>query len=74
MILDNKPMLAAVLGAATNFTNLDRLLPLPDIVHWGVAGAAADVYHDGLKTPDKQMAMCAAAGVAGGLAMSFLRG
>ena len=53
-------------GVVRRMTNTDTLLPLPPIVHYAAAGAAADYYCKGSVQPDSVTAMAAATALAGG--------
>jgi hypothetical protein len=56
-------------GAACRVTGADRLLPLPNFVHWFVAGALTDIYC-GTSTDPYQWAKCGVGGLLGGFAAS----
>ena len=68
----NQRYMAGAAGFVTAITGLDRLLPLPPVVHYAVAGAATDAYCQGTVELNQQLAMCAVGGIIGGVVGSFL--
>ena len=73
----NRAGLAAAYGAISSVTGLDRLFQgfgAPPLVHWALAGAAADYQCRGGPVFDQDYAMNMAYGAGGGLAVSFLLG
>lgn len=61
-------------GAVTSATGLDRLLPLPSIVHTALAGAGANYYCKKTLVLDQEYAMSMAFGVMGGVVAGAIMG
>ena len=58
---------SAAAGALVAYQGLDRVLPLPPIVHYAVGGVAIDALCRGrdVMSPNQEVLISAAAGVAG---------
>ena len=66
---------AVMAGAGSAVLGIDRALPLPSAVHWGLAGVLVDQYCKGRVIPSdiQQMAMCALGGYAGGFGVRLMQ-
>ena len=71
-----KRSVSAGAGALVAYQGLDRLLPLPPIVHYAAGGVAVDALCRGrdVMKPTQEVAISAAAGIAGAYLAGVLLG